>query len=217
MRPGTTEGDRATVFRHAAGAEDLAKTSFLSGGDAIYLEQLLADFEADPASVSPDWRAFFQQMGVLPGSGSAAAGPSWASAGPPRAKDDLLVGFEAYAPEPTRPGPAATAAPAIRPSRPPESEALRQATRDSIRALMMIRAYRARGHLHANLDPLGLEQRSDHGELHPGTYGFTRRGLRPQDLHRRRSGSSDTRACSRSSRSCGAPTAARSASSSCMS
>ena len=103
MRPGTTEGDRATVFRHAAGAEDLAKTSFLSGGDAIYLEQLLADFEADPASVSPDWRAFFQQMGVLPGSGSAAAGPSWASAGPPRAKDDLLVGFEAYAPEPTKP------------------------------------------------------------------------------------------------------------------
>ncbi len=37
---------------------------------------------------------------------------------------------------------------------------------------MMIRAYRMRGHLHANLDPLGLEQRPDHGELHPTTYGF---------------------------------------------
>ena len=171
MRPGTTEGDRATVFRRSAGAEELSRTSFLNGGDAIYLEQLLADFEADPASVSPDWRAFFSQMGVLPGSASAATGPSWASPGLSRAKDELLAGFEAYTAEP-KVGLAAPA-PVIRSARPPESEALRQATRDSIRALMMIRAYRARGHLHANLDPLGLEQRSDHGELHPGTYGFT--------------------------------------------
>jgi 2-oxoglutarate dehydrogenase E1 component len=171
MRPGTTEGDRATVFRRTAGAGELSGISFLNGGDAVYLERLLAAFEVDPASVSPDWRAFFAQMGVLPGSAGAATGPSWASAGLPGAKDDLLAGFEGYAAEP-KTGPAAPA-PAIRPARPPESEALRQATRDSIRALMMIRAYRARGHLHANLDPLGLEQRSDHGELHPATYGFT--------------------------------------------
>jgi 2-oxoglutarate dehydrogenase E1 component len=38
---------------------------------------------------------------------------------------------------------------------------------------MMIRAYRMRGHLHANLDPLGIEARKDHEELHPSTYGFT--------------------------------------------
>ena len=37
---------------------------------------------------------------------------------------------------------------------------------------MMIRAYRMRGHLHANLDPLGLEPRKDHEELHPPSYGF---------------------------------------------
>ena len=37
---------------------------------------------------------------------------------------------------------------------------------------MMIRAYRMRGHLHANLDPLGLEPRPDHVELHPSSYGF---------------------------------------------
>ncbi len=50
---------------------------------------------------------------------------------------------------------------------------IQQATRDSVRALMMIRAYRMRGHLHANLDPLGIEARRDHEELHPSTYGFT--------------------------------------------
>src|SRR5208282_3125785 len=55
---------------------------------------------------------------------------------------------------------------------PPSEEAIRRATRDSVRALMMIRAYRMRGHLHANLDPLGLEPQKDHEELHPATYGF---------------------------------------------
>jgi 2-oxoglutarate dehydrogenase E1 component len=56
----------------------------------------------------------------------------------------------------------------------PASEAeVHQATRDSVRALMMIRAYRMRGHLHANLDPLGLAALKDHEELHPASYGFT--------------------------------------------
>ena len=50
---------------------------------------------------------------------------------------------------------------------------LQQATRDSVRALMMIRAYRMRGHLHAKLDPLELEAKKDHEELHPSSYGFT--------------------------------------------
>ncbi len=50
---------------------------------------------------------------------------------------------------------------------------VQRTTRDSVRALMMIRAYRIRGHLHANLDPLGIEPPKDHEELHPTAYGFT--------------------------------------------
>ena len=39
---------------------------------------------------------------------------------------------------------------------------------------MMIRAFRMRGHLHANLDPLGLAKPlEDYNELSPETYGFT--------------------------------------------
>ena len=49
---------------------------------------------------------------------------------------------------------------------------IRSATLDSIRALMLIRAYRVRGHLEANLDPLGLAPRVQHPELDPMTYGF---------------------------------------------
>jgi 2-oxoglutarate dehydrogenase E1 component len=37
---------------------------------------------------------------------------------------------------------------------------------------MMIRAYRIRGHLKANLDPLGLIEKNEHTELQPETYGF---------------------------------------------
>ena len=58
-------------------------------------------------------------------------------------------------------------------------EAVNRATRDSVRALMLIRAYRIRGHLHADLDPLKLRHVPDHGELKPATYGFG-----PGDLDR---------------------------------
>src|SRR5262249_32003990 len=50
---------------------------------------------------------------------------------------------------------------------------VQQTTRDSIRTLMLIRAYRARGHFYANLDPLGLEPHHDEEDLNPRSYGFT--------------------------------------------
>jgi 2-oxoglutarate dehydrogenase E1 component len=51
--------------------------------------------------------------------------------------------------------------------------AVRAATTDSIRALMLIRAYRVRGHLEAKLDPLGLTEVKPHPELDPASYGFS--------------------------------------------
>ena len=54
---------------------------------------------------------------------------------------------------------------------------VQQATRDSIHALMLIRAYRMRGHFHANLDPLGLEPEKNEEELDPRSYGFTEADL----------------------------------------
>ena len=51
-------------------------------------------------------------------------------------------------------------------------EEVRAAARDSLRALMLIRAYRVRGHLEAKLDPLGLQVPKSHAELDPATYGF---------------------------------------------
>ena len=50
---------------------------------------------------------------------------------------------------------------------------IKRAVLDSIRALMIIRAYRIRGHLVADLDPLGMRDQTPHPELDPKSYGFT--------------------------------------------
>ena len=49
---------------------------------------------------------------------------------------------------------------------------VRRATLDSLRAIMLIRAYRIRGHLKAKLDPLSLTEPNPHPELDPSHYGF---------------------------------------------
>ena len=136
--------------------------SFLSGGNAAFVEGQYARFLKDPASVDAGWAAFFR--GLQDDAGAAMRtidGASWA---PPRAKRPIPGAPPAEAeaqPKKAAPAPAMDAA------------AVRAATLDSIRALMMIRAYRVRGHLEANLDPLGLNKVEAHPELDPASYGFT--------------------------------------------
>ncbi|HYC24503.1 MAG TPA: 2-oxoglutarate dehydrogenase E1 component, partial [Roseiarcus sp.] len=162
----------------------LLRTSFLYGANAPYIEDLQARYEKDPASVEPDWREFFESLGDDPASvEKTARGPSWERANwPAQPSGDLISALDGDWPalekavgEKLR----AKAAAEPRAAAPAEAD-LQRATRDSVRALMMIRAYRMRGHLHANLDPLGLEPQKDHEELHPSNYGFNE-----QDYNRR--------------------------------
>ena len=51
-------------------------------------------------------------------------------------------------------------------------EAIKAAAYDTSRAFLLIRSYRIRGHLEADLDPLGLVRQAPHQELDPRTYGF---------------------------------------------
>ncbi len=148
--------------------------SFLTGVNASYIESLQARYETDPASVDPAWRAFFESLQDDPSAGkSNARGASWKAPNWPQyangetvaALDGNWGATEAVVTEKLK----AKAAPKGGVS----EDDLKRATRDCIRALMMIRAFRMRGHLHANLDPLGLEPQRDHGELNPATYGFT--------------------------------------------
>ena len=138
-------------------------SSFLSGNSGAFIESLYSRFRDDPAGVNEDWQRFF--AGLENGAAQAhALGPSWARSDWPRQPEDDLV--SALVPGHAPP------APAKKPGVGVSDTDVRAATLDSIRALMMIRAYRVRGHLMAVLDPLGLEKRPPHPELEPETYGF---------------------------------------------
>ena len=56
-----------------------------------------------------------------------------------------------------------------------DQDTVKQATKDSVRAIMLIRAYRIRGHLISSLDPLSLLKKDEHPELRPETYGFEKK------------------------------------------
>ena len=54
-----------------------------------------------------------------------------------------------------------------------DGASVRAAVLDSIRAIMYIRSFRSRGHLGADLDPLGLQGHKQHPEFDPRFFGFT--------------------------------------------
>src|SRR5918997_6526581 len=139
-----------------AGVDILA--SAMTGANAAFLADLYARWVERPDSVDPSFAELFDALNddaraVL----TDASGASWA----PRPRGGFAPGPEAP-PAGKGKGPAAA-----------DAEAIRRATLDSLRALMLIRSYRVRGHLEAQLDPLGLQQVKPHPELDPATYGFT--------------------------------------------
>src|SRR5271155_4290510 len=154
----------------------LLQTSFLYGANSAYIEALQAKYEQDPLSVEPGWRDFFAALGDDPASVvKTARGASWRKPNwPATPKGDLINALDGDWPaaEKALADKLRAKAAEAGPKAAPTEDEIRRATRDSVRALMMIRAYRMRGHLYANLDPLGLEPHRDHEELHPSTYGF---------------------------------------------
>ncbi len=139
---------------------DILATAF-SGANAAFIADSYARWAADPGSVDPSFGELFAALNdearsVL----TDAQGASWA----PR-------NYSVGEPEPVAKPAAAKQPPAVVSSA-DQLRATRAATMDSLRALMLIRAYRVRGHLEAQLDPLHLTSPRSHPELDPATYGF---------------------------------------------
>jgi 2-oxoglutarate dehydrogenase E1 component len=160
--------------------EAFARTSFLHGANAAYIEEMQALYERNPGSVSDEWRHFFASLQEERQGGNGHDEPSWArpleqveSTGD-RELLGALTGDWGEAEQHIKNQLQARASTAGYEMSPAASL---RATQDSIRALMLIRAYRVIGHLAANLDPLGLTERKTHKELRPETYGFTEADL----------------------------------------
>ena len=131
--------------------------SFLSGANATFINDLHKEWKANPNSVPKEWDLWFKNNGddvILDD------GPSWAK------KNSQVIGaIDTVAS-------VRAIARGIAGKGDLSATDLRAATTDSIRAIMLIRAFRINGHLLAKLDPLNLQEGDVHPELNPKTYGF---------------------------------------------
>jgi 2-oxoglutarate dehydrogenase E1 component len=150
---------------------ELDPTQFLYTGNQVYIAEMYERYLDDPGSVNLQWQEFFQELeDDAKDLSEENKGASWA----PSDSGVLGLGTLATLSEQMSAGhtPVTDQMPAMA-AQQVSGLKVREATLDSIRALMLIRAYRVRGHLLAKLDPLGLEPPTEHPELDPATYGFS--------------------------------------------
>jgi len=130
-----------------------AQDSYLFGGNSVFVNELYQRYLDNPNQVDASWRELFMSL-----DSQVERGPVWA-------KDDSAIIGQAD-PDAL---PAKKDAKASTAAAPTQQSGV---SRDSMRVLMMVHAYRVRGHLEADLDPLGLEEKHPHPELDPTSYGF---------------------------------------------
>lgn len=154
--------------------------TFLEGQNAAYVEALQARHAQDPSSVDVVWAEYFSALGEgAQDAKAAASGPSWARTDwPPMPADELTSALTGEWPSVAPKAEKLAAAEKITAKAAEKgvtlsTDQVRKAVLDSLRALMIIRAYRIRGHLVADLDPLGMREEKPHPELDPRSYGFT--------------------------------------------
>ena len=133
------------------------KTSFLAGNNSEFINEFYADYISDPDSLPEGWKIFFDGLSddeklIY----DNINGPSWS-------REKKIRKFS------------------HKPDENKEDESklnlssIKQASKDSVRAIMLIRAYRIRGHLIATLDPLSIQKKEEHPELKAENYGFTKK------------------------------------------
>lgn len=146
--------------------------AILTGTNAEYIAHLYSQYLINPHKVDGSWKSFFSalndnEVALL----KELNGASWTPEENKRAKNSFSsfeTGTHVHQGAGTAiPEPVTASTGAVDP------EAIKQAANDSVRALMLIRAFRARGHLISNLDPLELKEKEYHPELDPSHYGFT--------------------------------------------
>jgi 2-oxoglutarate dehydrogenase E1 component len=132
------------------------KTSFLAGTNSEFINEFYADYISDPSSLPDSWRIFFDGLSdneklIY----DDIKGPSWS---PEKKLKKIKIPKKLLEKETDTDSKNLTS--------------IKQASKDSVRAIMLVRAYRIRGHLIANLDPLSIQKKEEHLELKPETYGF---------------------------------------------
>jgi 2-oxoglutarate dehydrogenase E1 component len=150
--------------------------TFLSAVNFDYITQLYLSYLKNPVNIDEGWRVFFDDLGdseeVLL---NELAGANWtpeknrrSARGFDNGSSGELFDVSAGITECNS---------RLKTSSKSSQRELRSAALDSIRAIEIIRSYRTRGHLIANLDPLGLREHKHHPELDPAGYGFSEQDM----------------------------------------
>ena len=154
-------------------------TSFLSGMNSSYIDDLYEKFSNDPNSIQESWREFF--FGLAESKSliqKESSGATWSPNNLKNITNGNLDYYEKFLPDinitqiKNKIFEEKIADNKKNLNIKIDNESIETSTKDSVRAIMMIRAYRIRGHLIADLDPLGLIAKETHPELDPMTYGF---------------------------------------------
>ena len=132
---------------------EFEQTSFLSKSNSAFIEDMYLKYiEKDP-SLPESWKKYFETLGEdLDLIVREIEGPSWNKNRKKinlQKKSDKNQNFY-------------------------NNEEIEKDKADSIKAIALIRAYRIRGHLIANLDPLEMMERKYLHELHPSDHGFNK-------------------------------------------
>jgi 2-oxoglutarate dehydrogenase E1 component len=136
------------------------KTSFLAGANSEFINEFYADYISNPDSLPDSWKRFFDGLSeneklIY----DDIKGPSWS---PEKKLKKIKIPEESIEQKNQK-------------AENINLESIKLASKDSVRAIMLIRAYRIRGHLIANLDPLSIQEQKEHPELKPETYGFEKK------------------------------------------
>ena len=122
---------------------NLKKTSFLSQNNSAFIEHMYIKYVNNDPSLPESWKKYFQELNEdVSAIIKDINGPSWSKKIDNSNKDNSKL------------------------------EDIEKQKVDSVKAIALIRAYRIRGHLIANLDPLGMMKRDYLHELHPADHGF---------------------------------------------
>ncbi len=130
---------------------EFKKTSFLNKSNSAFIEEMYIKYiEKDP-NLPKSWREYFEDLNDdIESIIKEVEGPSWAQ----RKKVNLDKITNELA------------------GQNQNISTSQNSITQSIKAIALIRAYRIRGHLIANLDPLGMMERNYIHELHPEDHGF---------------------------------------------
>ena len=141
------------------------KTSFLEGSNSSFIEELYLKYINNPENIPQSWREFFdgldEDQKIIQ---TEIQGPSWS---PKKNNISQIIDKVKISAEDnfTKKELSSNGDLTTREGYEKEKE-------QSVKAIALIRAYRIRGHLIANLDPLGMMERKYLNELHPSNHGF---------------------------------------------